>query len=63
MVRLSIQETATGWHVHVHPSDKFNLDQNYTFDHQARGASKGKGRARPVDLGGRRLLTGRGRPS
>ena len=32
MVRLSIQETATGWHLHVHPSDKLNLDQNYTFN-------------------------------
>ena len=33
MVRLSIQETPGGaWRVDVHPSDKFNLDQDYTFE-------------------------------
>ena len=32
MVRLSIEQTNTRWHVHVHPSDKLNLDQNYTFN-------------------------------
>ena len=31
MVRLQIQATATGWHVHLHPSDRFNRDQNDTF--------------------------------
>ena len=42
MVRLSIQETATGWHVHAHPSDRFNLDQNYTFDHKREALQKAK---------------------
>ena len=57
MVRLSIQETDTGWYLHVHPSDKFNLDPEIRVQHQARSASKSKGRPRTVDLGGRRLLT------
>ena len=42
MVRLSIQETATGWHVHAHPSDRLNLDQNYTFDHKRDALQKAK---------------------
>ena len=43
MVRLQIQETATGaWRVHVHPSDKFNLDQDYTFDHKRDALQKAK---------------------
>ena len=49
MTRLQIQETATGWHVHAHPSDRFNLDQNYTFDHK-RDALTRQGCARTVDL-------------
>ena len=42
MIRLQIQETATGWHVSLHPSDKFNLDQNYTFDNKRAALEKGK---------------------
>ena len=42
MTRLQIQETATGWHVHVHPSDKFNLDQDYTFDNKLDALRKTK---------------------
>ena len=51
MVRLQIQETATGWHVSLHPSDKFNLDQNYTFDNKRAAPSKRKGLARTVAVG------------
>ena len=42
MTRLQIQETATGWQVHVHPSDKFNLDQDYTFEHKRDALQKAK---------------------
>ena len=42
MVRLSIQQTATGWHVHAHPSDRFNLDQNHSFDHKREALQKTK---------------------
>ena len=42
MVRLQIQETATGWHVSLHPSDRFNLDQNYTFASKREALQKGK---------------------
>ena len=42
MVRLSIQETATGWHLHVHPSDKFNLDQKYGFNTKREALQKAK---------------------
>ncbi len=42
MVRLQIQETATGWHVHVHPSDKFNLDQDYTLASKREALQKAK---------------------
>ena len=42
MVRLQIQETATGWHVHLHPSDRFNLDQNKTLPTKREALEEGK---------------------
>ena len=42
MVRLSIQETDTGWHVHAHPSDRFNLDQNWAFNTKREALQKAK---------------------
>ena len=41
MVRLPMQETGTGWHVSLHPSDRFNLDQDYTFDNKHAALQKG----------------------
>ena len=42
MVRLSIQETDTGWYVHFHPSNHFNLDQRYTFKTKREALQKAK---------------------
>ena len=43
MVRLSITETPGGaWRVDVHPSDKFNLDQDYTFERKRDALQKAK---------------------
>ena len=42
MVRFSIQETDTGWYLHVHPSDKFNLDQKYGFNTKREALQKAK---------------------
>jgi len=42
MVRLQIQETATGWHVHLHPHDRLKLDKNYTFDNKRDALQRGK---------------------
>ena len=33
---------ATGWHLHVHPSEKFNLDQDYAFDNKRDARHKAK---------------------
>ena len=42
MVRFSIQETDTGWYLHVHPSDKFNLDQKYGLNTKREALQKAK---------------------
>ena len=42
-IRLQIKETDAGaWNVHLHPSDRFNLDQDYTFDNKRAALEKGK---------------------
>ena len=42
MVRLQIQETASGWYVHVHPSNSKTLDQNYAFNTKREALQKAK---------------------
>ena len=42
MIRLQIQETASGWYVHVHPDKDKTLEQNYAFNTKLEALRKAK---------------------